>query len=313
MISIIIPVYNEEDNIMPLYEQLYKVLTQMDLPFEVIFVNDGSQDRSEENLIKLTQYSKDVKLVNLKRNFGQTAAIVAGIDHAVGEIIIGMDADLQNDPTDIARLLEKLNEGYDVVSGWRKERSDNRIKRVWLSRMANKIVSKISGVNLHDYGCTLKAYRRDTIKAVKLYGEMHRFIPIFASWQGARITEIPVKHHPRVSGESKYGLERVVKVILDLVVIKFLADYQTRPMYIFGGFGLISFLIGSLSAFYALYLKLFEGVSFILTPLPLIVVMTSIIGGLSILIGLIADIIMRAYFEIQNKPPYIIKNTVNFN
>jgi glycosyltransferase involved in cell wall biosynthesis len=222
-----------------------------------------------------------------------------------------MDGDLQNDPRDVRRLIDKLDEGYEVVSGWRKDRQDSSLKRNLPSRVANKLISWISGVHLHDYGCSLKAYHRDVIKGVKLYGEMHRFIPIYASWRGARVAEIPVIHHPRIHGVSKYGLERVVKVVLDLLVVKFLAKYSTKPIYVFGGFGVTNFVISFLAGLYAVYLKVFDSTSFILTPLPLLCVMTFITGIMSILMGLLAELVMRTYYESQDKPVYLVKSTQN--
>jgi len=237
--------------------------------------------------------------------------MMAGIDCAAGDIIVPMDGDLQNDPADIRRLIEKLDEGYDVVSGWRKDRQDSPIKRNLPSRIANCLISMISGVQLRDYGCSLKAYRRDVIKGVKLYGEMHRFIPIYASWQGARVTEVAVAHYPRIHGKSKYGLERVGKVLLDLLVVKFLDKYATKPIYVFGGFGFLNIGISVMAGIYAVFLKFFEQTSFIMTPLPLLFVMTLITGILSILMGLLAELVMRTYYESQDKSVYLIKNIVN--
>ena len=310
MISVIIPIYNEKDNIPLLYQKLSQELPTLGR-FEVVIVDDGSKDGSDQLLIDLAKKDIRFKAIILRRNFGQTAAMMAGIDFASGEIIVPMDGDLQNDPADIRRLIEKLDEGFDVVSGWRKDRQDAAFKRNLPSRIANRLISWISGVHLHDYGCSLKAYHRDVIKGVKLYGEMHRFIPIYASWLGAKVTEIPVTHHARVHGKSKYGLERVAKVILDLLVVKFLAKYATKPIYVFGGFGFFSIGVSALAMLYALYLKLFEGVSFILTPLPLVTVMAFITGIMSILMGLLAELVMRTYYESQNKSVYLVKHTVN--
>jgi glycosyltransferase involved in cell wall biosynthesis len=249
--------------------------------------------------------------VNFRRNFGQTAAMMAGIDFASGDIIVALDGDLQNDPADIPKLLDKLAEGYDVVSGWRVNRKDAAIKRNLTSRMANRLISTISGIHLHDYGCSLKAYRKHVVKGVKLYGEMHRFIPIYASWQGGKVAEIPVDHHPRTHGSSKYGMERVIKVLLDLMVVKFLATYANKPIYVFGGFGLFSIALSFLAGLWALYLKFFEQKSFISTPLPLLVVLAFITGIMSMLMGLIAEIIMRTYYESQGKTIYLVKDTIN--
>jgi len=310
MISIIIPIYNEYENIYLLYEKLNVELPLLEIDFEVIMVNDGSKDDSQVRLAEIASNNSRFKIVNLRRNFGQTAAMMAGIDHSKGDIIIPMDGDLQNDPKDISRLITKLNEGFDVVSGWRKDRKDSELRNL-PSRVANRIISKISGVHLHDYGCSLKAYRREVISDVRLYGEMHRFIPIYASWQGAKVTEIPVNHHARVHGVSKYGMERIVKVVLDMIVVKFMADFATKPIYIFGGFGVLSILLSGIAALAAVYLKFVHGTSFILTPLPLLTALTFITGVMSILMGLLAEIIMRTYHESQSKLTYLVKDTIN--
>ncbi len=311
MISVVIPIFNEKENIFPLYQKLSHELPLLQRPFEVVLVDDGSSDGSDDLLAEVAGKDPRFKLVSLRRNFGQTAAMMAGIDAARGEIIVPMDGDLQNDPADIRRLIEKLEEGFDVVSGWRKDRQDAELRRNLPSRIANRLISSISGVHLHDYGCSLKAYHRDVIKGVKLYGEMHRFIPIYASWRGARVTEIPVAHHPRIHGTSKYGLERVAKVILDLLVVKFLAKYATKPIYVFGGFGLANIGVSAVAGIYAVWLKLIDGVSFILTPLPLLTVMAFITGVMSILMGLLAELVMRTYYESQGKTVYMIKRTLN--
>ena len=312
MLSIVVPVYNEEENIFPLRDRVVAALDSVHEDYEVVLVNDGSTDSTEAKLRAVAESDPRFKVVTFHRNFGQTAAMMAGLDFAAGEIIVGLDADLQNDPADIPMLVAKLAEGYDVVSGWRRDRQDAALKRTLPSRAANWLISHISHVPLHDYGCTLKAYRRQVVKGVKLYGEMHRFIPIYASWQGAKVTEVPVHHFPRVHGKSNYGLERVLKVILDLLVVKFMASYATKPIYIFGGFGLLSMLVSFLSGAWAVYLKLFEGKAFISTPLPLLVVLTFITGVMSVLMGLLAEIIMRTYYESQGKQVYLVRETVNF-
>lgn len=311
MLSIIIPLYNEEDNIEPLYAKLDTVLGSLGHPYEVILVNDGSTDDTRSRIDAVATRDERVRVVHLRRNFGQTPAMMAGIDAARGDILIPMDGDLQNDPADIPKLLAKLDEGFDVVSGWRKDRKDNPIKRNLPSRMANALISFISGVHLHDYGCSLKAYRRDIIKGVKLYGEMHRFIPIHAAWQGARVTEVSVTHHPRIHGASKYGIERTLKVILDLMTVKFLDKYAQKPMYLFGGFGLGSIALSMLFFVFMLYCKIFLNKSFIETPLPLAVVMFMLIGIVAVFMGLIAEILMRTYHESQDKPTYIVDCTRN--
>jgi glycosyltransferase involved in cell wall biosynthesis len=310
-LSIVIPVFNEEDNIFPMYESLMAVLPSLQGEFEILFINDASKDSTAQKLDVLASKDERVKVVHFKRNFGQTAAMMAGINFSKNDIIIPMDGDLQNDPQDIPRLLEKLGEGFDVCSGWRKDRKDNSIKRNFPSKMANFLISRISGVHLNDYGCSLKAYKRDVIEDVKLYGEMHRFIPIYAAWEGARITEIPVSHHARQFGESKYGLNRVFKVILDLIVVKFIAKYNQKPIYFFGGFALFSFLCSFICFMTMIYFKFWGGKSFIQTPLPLVVILFFLVGILSVFMGIIAEILMRTYYESQNKQVYLIRGTKN--
>jgi len=310
-LSIIIPVYNEEDNVLPLHQKITEALDSMGHPYEVIIVDDGSTDNTAQRLKELARSDSRLKVIHLRRNFGQTPAMMAGIDAATGDILIPMDGDLQNDPHDIPKLLAKLAEGYDVVSGWRKDRQDHPLKRNLPSRVANRLISFISGVHLHDYGCSLKAYRKAIIKGVKLYGEMHRFVPIYAAWQGAKVTEVGVTHYPRVHGVSKYGFDRTVKVILDLIVVKFLDKFAHKPMYLFGGFGLVTFLISFLLFGLMLYLKIFANKSFIETPLPMAVTLFTLMGFMSIFMGLIAEILMRTYHESQNKPTYIVDRTRN--
>lgn len=310
-ISVIIPIYNEEENIDPLIEALYRVLRDIGHKFEIIAVNDGSTDGSYAKLSAAASEHPEFKVVNFRRNFGQTAAIMAGIDYASGDVFVFIDADLQNDPSDIPRLLSKLEDGYDVVSGWRKDRQDSPIRRNFVSRIANTLISRVSGVHLRDYGCTLKAYRSDVIRSVRLYGEMHRFIPIYAKWMGARIAEIPVLHHPRRHGESKYGLERILKVLLDLIVIKFLDRYFMKPIYVFGGFGVLSIIVSFLSFGLMLFLKFAKGMSMIITPLPLFTAMTLLVGIISILMGLLAEMVVRTYFESQQRAAYHVRNVLN--
>jgi glycosyltransferase involved in cell wall biosynthesis len=311
-VSVVVPVYNEESSIPLLCASLSRVLSGAFPSFEVIAVNDGSRDCSLAELRSEAERTPQLKIIDLLRNYGQTAAIQAGIDHASGEIIVMIDADLQNDPEDIPLVVDKLKEGYDVVSGWRKDRKDAVFRRKLMSRMANRLISAISGVRLKDYGCTLKAYRRSVLVGVRLYGEMHRFIPIYASWMGARIVEIPVRHHPRRFGKSKYGLDRTIKVLLDLTVVKFLDRYFVKPIYIFGGFGLFSLALSVASTVYMLYLKLAEGVSMIVTPLPLLSAMTFLVGVMSILMGLLAEILVRVYFESQQRAAYAVRDLINF-
>ena len=309
-LSILIPVYNEEGNLSLLYEKLMTALKKAGRPYEVIFVDDGSSDGTMEILLDLREKNPNVKIVSFSRNFGQTAALSAGIDVSKGDILIPMDGDLQTDPEDILPLLQKIEEGFDVVSGWRKDRKDPFLTRRLPSKIANKIISLIGGVYLHDYGCTLKAYKRDILKNIKLYGEMHRFIPIYARWIGARVAEIPVRHFPRGSGSSKYGISRIFKVVLDLMVVKFLLSYSQKPIYVFGGMGLLMILGAFLAGLFAIYLKYFEGTSFILTPLPLLCVFLLLSGFLSILMGFLAEILTRTYYESQGKPTYQIKEMI---
>lgn len=309
-ITVTVPIYNEEDNIPLLYERTRDALDALGRSWELVLVNDGSKDDSPARLDALAAADPRVVVIHLSRNYGQTAAFMAGLDHARGEIIVPMDGDLQNDPADIGRLLAKLDEGYDVVSGWRKDRQDHAIKRNLPSRMANWLISRVSGVHLHDYGCSLKAYRREVLDGVKLYGEMHRFVPIYAAWNGARVGEMAVTHHPRIHGVSKYGLERVIKVVLDLLVVKFLFKYASKPIYVFGGFGLLSILLSFVFGAWALGLKLFDDTSLIQTPLPLLAVFAFMIGIVSILMGLLAEMINRTYHESQAKPVYRIARMV---
>jgi glycosyltransferase involved in cell wall biosynthesis len=309
-LSVLIPVYNEEGNLSLLCDKLSAALKKTGKAYEIIFIDDGSSDGTLEMLLDLRNENPNIKIISFSRNFGQTAALSAGIDFSKGDILIPMDGDLQNDPEDILSLLQKIEEGNDVVSGWRKGRKDPLLRRRLPSMIANIIISLIGGVHLHDYGCTLKAYRRDILKNIKLYGEMHRFIPIYAHWIGASVAEIPVRHFPRGSGSSKYGMSRIFKVILDLMVVKFLLSYSQKPIYIFGGMGLLMILGAFISGGYAVYLKLFLGVSFILTPLPLLSVLLMMLGFLSILMGFLAEILTRTYYESQGKPTYHIKETI---
>jgi glycosyltransferase involved in cell wall biosynthesis len=313
MISVTVPVYNEAEALPVLAERVTTVMIQIGQPWELIFVNDGSQDGSEDVLDKLASENPAIKVVHFRRNYGQTAAMMAGFDFARGDVIIPMDGDLQNDPSDIPKMLAKLEEGFDVCSGWRKDRQDNAIQRNLPSIMANRLISFVSGVELHDFGCSLKAYRAEVIKSVRLYGEMHRFLPIYARWHGAKITEVTVNHFPRTTGHSKYGLERVLKVLCDLVVVKFLDSYAEKPMYVFGAVGLLSFLVSFSAAAFAVYLKFFGGKSFIETPLPLLCVMSALTGIMCFLMGLLAEMIMRTFYESQGKSVYAVRETRNFN
>jgi glycosyltransferase involved in cell wall biosynthesis len=308
MISIVIPIFNEEGNICKLAESIVTNLSKIN--YEVLFINDGSTDNSEKNILIITKKYSNFKLINLRRNYGQTAAMQAGFDYSSGEIIIPMDGDLQNDPKDIPMLIDKINEGYDVVSGWRKTRLDKKYTRIIPSKIANMLISKISGIHLHDYGCTLKAYRKEILDEIKLYGEMHRFIPIYASWEGAKVTEVAVHHHPRTAGKTKYGLSRIPRVILDLLVIRFFDKSLDRPIHLFGQFGLLMFFIAFLLAILAVFLKVFMNISFILTPLPLLVVFFAMSGLLCIFLGLVAEIQSRIYFEAIDRPAYLVRKNL---
>ncbi len=314
-VSVFLPVYNEEPNLLPLHAKLDEALQALGRTAEVIYVDDGSSDGSLNVLREIARLDARVRVVALKRNYGQTAAMAAGIDAAQGDVLIPMDADLQNDPADIIRLLDKMDEGYDVVSGWRKNRQDKMITRKIPSMIANRLISWIGGVPLHDYGCSLKAYRRESLEDVKLYGEMHRFIPIYAAWAGARVTEIPVAHHARTMGQSKYGLSRTIKVIFDLITIKFMASYQTKPLYLFGWAGLLTFGVSLLSALLACLMKFADWphhADFIQTPLPVMAMVMLVLGIQLFLMGLLAEMLVRTYHESQEKRIYAVRERIGF-
>jgi len=310
-ISVVIPLFNEEENVRALLDELFGELEKLGRTYEVICVDDGSRDRTFAELARIAAERPELRVIRFRLNFGQTAAMSAGIEAARGEVIVPMDGDLQNDPADIPRLLVQLDAGSDVVSGWRKNRQDKEFGRKIPSRIANRMISSISGVRLHDYGCSLKAYRRDVLHDVKLYGEMHRFIPIYASWQGARVTEMVVNHRKRRAGRSKYGLSRTFKVVLDLMVVKFLASFATKPIYVFGGFGLLSFSCAVAAFLWAVYYKIADLKDFVETPLPLVTVMFTLVGVLSLLMGLLAELVIRTYYESQNKRPYLVAEELN--
>jgi dolichol-phosphate mannosyltransferase len=311
-VSVFLPVYNEEPNLRPLHEKLDAALKSLGRSAEIVYVDDGSTDGSLNILREIAKMDSRVRVVGLRRNYGQTAAMAAGIDAARGKVLIPMDADLQNDPADIERLLNKLDEGYDVVSGWRKNRKDKMVTRKIPSMMANRLISWIGGVPLHDYGCSLKAYRRESLQDVRLYGEMHRFIPIYASWAGARVTEIPVEHHARTMGKSKYGLSRTLKVVFDLMTIKFMASYQTKPIYVFGSFGMLAFAISLFSGLYAVFLKIFHRADFVQTPLPVLSIVLFAVGVQFLLMGLLAEMLVRTYHESQAKAIYAVRERLGF-
>ncbi|MBI2030854.1 glycosyltransferase family 2 protein [Candidatus Kaiserbacteria bacterium] len=309
-LSIIIPVYNEERNIPLLFMRIKEALARIDKPYEVIAIDDGSRDDSFAQLVTQSQADPHIRIVRFSRNFGQTAALSAGIEHARGDIIITIDSDLENDPSDIHLLLSKLDEGYDVVSGWRKDRwSGSRFTRKIPSVMANRLISTLTKVHLHDYGCTLKAYRAEVIKGVRLYGEMHRFVPAYAHWQGGRVAEVPVTYSPRLHGKSNYGFGRTFRVLLDLVVIVFIHKYMNRPMHFFGSWGLLSIALGILFGTIAIALRLFGIVHIVETPLPILTALFIIIGIQLVFFGVIAEMIMRTYYESQGRRPYLIKIT----
>jgi glycosyltransferase involved in cell wall biosynthesis len=306
-LSVVIPIYNEEENIRALHERLLEALGKLDRGYEIIYVDDGSTDGSPQILTELAQATHAVRAIVFRRNFGQTAALQAGIEHSVGDVLVFLDGDLQNDPADIGVLLDALAEGYDVVSGWRCERRDSWT-RTLPSRFANGLISWVTGVHLHDYGCTLKAYRREVLQYVKLYGEMHRFIPAVASWAGASITEVPVRHHPRRFGRSKYGISRTFRVMLDLITVKLLGSYSTKPIYLFGFVGLVLWVMAILSFLIVVIQKLLPPYPWAHNnPLLLLSVFLAIVGMQFVLMGLLAELTIRTYHESQGKPTYVIR------
>jgi glycosyltransferase involved in cell wall biosynthesis len=312
-VSIVIPVYNEEESLPKLQQALHEALdSHSDINWEVIFVDDGSTDTSLNILEIIAQDDVEhIRVVEFSNNFGQTAAIAAGIDYAQGDIIVLLDADLQNDPADIPMMLEKLNQGYDVVSGWRVNRQDQFLTRTLPSRTANWLISTVTGVKLHDYGCTLKAYRHEVLANFRLYGEMHRFIPAYASSAGAKIIEVPVQHHPRRFGKTKYGLSRTTKVVLDLFTVKFLMSYANKPIYLFGGTGIFLFIISLLSMLFLLIRRFTIGTSVFSSPIFILSILLFILGFQSILLGLIAELLMRTYHESTHKPTYTVRKATN--
>src|SRR5262245_51906564 len=310
-VSVVVPVHDEEDNVEPLHRSLVQALDALGRSYEIIVVDDGSEDQTYPRLVRLAADDPSLKLIQLRRNFGQTAAMAAGFDYAAGGVIVPMDGDLQNDPADIARLLAKLDEGYDVVSGWRRDRKDGFVRRL-PSRMANWLIGRVTGVRLHDYGCTLKAYRADIVHETNLYGEMHRFLPALAYQAGARITEVPVAHHPRLSGRSKYGLGRTIKVLLDLVTVKFLSVWSTKPSYVFGGSGAVLCVVGTGFVLWTAYQKLVNDVYVYRQPSLIVGVFLFTIGLNLFLMGLLAELVTRTYHESQSKPIYHVRERTNF-
>ena len=305
-LSIVIPLYNEEDNIQILHERLKQALDPLETEYEILFVDDGSADGTLPVLEEIQAKDKRVVVLSLRRNFGQTAAFAAGFDFARGDVIVTMDGDLQNDPADIPKLLELIKDN-DLVSGWRKKRKDPFFRRRLPSMAANWLISNVTGVKLHDYGCSLKAYRRDVIKNLKLYGEMHRFIPAVASWYGVRVAEVETVHHPRLKGRSKYGISRTIKVVLDLITVKFLQSFSTKPIQFFGPVGIMSGFLGFLISLYMAIDKLFFGHDIGGRPLLLLGALLIIVGIQLIGMGLLGEMLVRVYHESQKKPIYVIK------
>jgi glycosyltransferase involved in cell wall biosynthesis len=308
-LSVVLPVLNEEGNLEPLHTRLTMALKGLDRPYEVVYVDDGSTDGSWDVLRRLATEDPRVRLVRLRRNFGQTPALAAGVAHSRHPILVTLDADLQNDPGDIPRLVERLGEDYDVVSGWRRRRNDPWLTRRLPSQIANTLIRVVSGVRLHDFGCTLKAYRREILQDVNLYGEMHRFVPVLAQWVGGRITEMEVTHHPRVAGTSKYGLLRTYKVLIDLLTLKFLGDFSARPNYVFGGFGLVNLLAGLIALLVVAY-RVFVLRHLEATPLVFMMVVFFLTGVLSLFIGFLAEIVIRGFYDTQRRPTYYVRETV---
>jgi glycosyltransferase involved in cell wall biosynthesis len=311
MLSVVIPAYNEEENVPILYKKLKKVLDSLGEDYEIIFVDDGSTDGTYQRLKQLAEKDSRLKIIRFKRNYGQTAAMSAGFEHAKGDVIVTLDADLQNDPEDIPLLLEKLKEGYHVVSGWRKDRKDPFLSRRLPSMIANWLISKITSVHLHDYGCTLKAYRAEVVKDLELFGDMHRFLPALTKRRGAKITEVVVKHHPRMFGRSKYGIGRTVRVLLDIMLVKFLNEYINKPLYMFGSVGFLLLGLGLFSLFYLIFLKLFLEEPIGRRPLLILSVLLILAGIQLISTGLLAELLVRIYYRTKDTKPYVIQEKIN--
>ncbi|MFH1026389.1 MAG: glycosyltransferase family 2 protein [Pseudomonadota bacterium] len=312
-ISIVVPIYNEQDNVNALYTAITEAMLRMKCGYELIMVDDGSSDGSYALLAEIAKEDTCLKLIRFRRNFGQTAAMAAGFDVARGSIIIPMDGDLQNDPADIPRLVDKIHEGFDVVSGWRRDRKDTFITRKIPSILANSLISRLTGVHLHDYGCTLKAYRREVLDGINLYGEMHRFVPALASQVGAKVTELPVNHYPRLHGVSKYGISRTLRVILDLMTVKFLLAYSTKPIQLFGKWGVYTIMLGVLTGTMTVYMKLFEHLSMNRNPLLILTLFLLFMGIQFIVMGLLGELNARTYFESQGKPIYVVRDRINID
>lgn len=312
-ISIVVPIYNEQENVGSVYAAIRSALQDAGFSYEIIMVDDGSSDGSYRELTRLAAEDDALKVIRFRRNFGQTAAMSAGFDCANGDIIIPMDGDLQNDPADIPRLVAKIHEGFDVVSGWRRDRKDTFISRKIPSLLANALISRQTGVHLHDYGCTLKAYRREVLDGINLYGEMHRFVPALASQFGAKVTELPVNHFPRLHGVSKYGISRTMRVLLDLMTVKFLMSYSTKPIQLFGKWGIYTMLAGFATGAMTLYMKIFEDFSMNRNPLFILTAFLLFMGVQFVVLGLLGELNARTYFESQGKPIYVVKDRINLD
>ncbi len=309
-LSLLVPLYNEEENLEPLLDRIQEEMARLGRSYEVVLVDDGSGDGTVAGLKRAVAQRPHLRVVLLRRNSGQTAALAAAIEHSRGAVLVPLDGDLQNDPADIPKLVSKLDEGFDVASGWRRHRRDPFFTRILPSKIANGLISLISGVKLHDYGCTLKAYRREVLAPVVLLGEMHRFIPILATWQGARVAEVEVTHHPRVAGKSKYGLGRTLKVVLDLLTIKFMGSFLTKPIYAFGGAGVGLWLLSALLAAYTLWQKLAYGVWVHNNPLLLVGIFIALVGMQLIMMGLLGELLIRIYFASSGTTPYVIREVL---
>lgn len=309
-LSLLVPLYNEEANVAPLLEAIKDAMASLPRSYEVVLVDDGSSDQTPRLLREAASKDARLRVILLRRNFGQTAALAAAIAHAEADVLCPLDADLQNDPNDIPKLLAKLDEGYDVASGWRRRRKDPFFTRILPSRIANGLISFISGVHLHDYGCSLKAYRREVLENVNLVGEMHRFVPILASWQGARVAEVEVNHRPRVAGKSKYGIGRTFKVVLDLITIKFMGSFLTKPIYVFGGAGAGLGFLSALLACYTLWQKLAYGVWVHRNPLFLVAIFFGLVGVQLIMMGLLGELLTRVYFAATKTAPYVVREVI---
>ncbi len=309
-LSVVIPIYNEKESIGKLYKKLNETLSGMNIKYEVLLIDDGSTDGTFDELVKIHNENKSYKIISFRKNFGQTSAISAGFDFTSGGVVITLDADLQNDPSDIPILLKKLNEGYDIVSGWRVNRKDRAVTRRFPSMVANRLISRLTGVYLHDYGCTLKAYRKEVIENVDLYGEMHRYIPAIASWMGVKVAEVPVRHHSRKYGKSKYGFSRTIKVILDIITVKFLLSYSQRPIQVFGLLGLFSSAVGFIMTVYLIIMRIFFSQSLSDRPLFILSIFMIFIGIQLVTMGLLAEVLMRVHHEVRNRPTYVIKEMI---